>query len=65
MKTYRGVGSIAPHILASILDRDEWSASCWGCFTPREVGLQYPLDGRLLGSQNLSGHHDKKNPARN
>jgi hypothetical protein len=36
MKAYWGSGGIAPRILTSPLDGDEWSSSRPGRFTPRE-----------------------------
>jgi hypothetical protein len=42
------------HSLTSALDGGEWSASHPGHFTPK--GPWYPLDRRLSGPQNRSGH---------
>jgi hypothetical protein len=36
MKAYKGSGGIAPHVLVSALDEDEWSASRPNRFIPRE-----------------------------
>jgi hypothetical protein len=36
MGTYGRGGGIASLFLSLALDRGEWSASCPGCFTPRE-----------------------------
>jgi hypothetical protein len=36
MKSYRASGGIAPRILTSAPDGDEWSASRLGRFAPRE-----------------------------
>jgi hypothetical protein len=40
--------------LTSVLDEDEWSASCSCRFTPRKE-TQVPLYTRLSGSQRCSG----------
>jgi hypothetical protein len=50
-----GEWSIAPLFLTSALDGGEWSATCPCCFTPGG-SPQYPLDRRLSGPQNQSGH---------
>jgi hypothetical protein len=39
MKTYRGVVIIAATFLTLALNEDEWSASCPGHFTAREIDL--------------------------
>jgi hypothetical protein len=45
---------MAPPFFTSIIDADEWSASCLGRFIPGEK-LLYPLDTRLGGTQSQSG----------
>jgi hypothetical protein len=45
----------------SVLDRDKWSASGPGRFTPRErKSLRCSLDRRLSGPQNRSGSAGKE-----
>jgi len=46
--------------LISALDGGEWSASCPGCYTPRERACHYPLDRKLGGPQRKSGHGGEK-----
>jgi hypothetical protein len=52
-------GVIAPLILTS-LDRDEFSASRTGHFTP-EKEPRYPLNRMLVGSKSRSGRFGRKN----
>ena len=54
IKAYRGSRGIAPLILNSAPDRDEWSTSRTSRFNSGKEP-RYPLNGRLGGPQSRSG----------
>jgi hypothetical protein len=51
-----GSGGTVPPFLTSALDGGEWSALRLGRFTPKDRSFWYPLNGRLGGHQNQTGH---------
>ena len=49
MKTYRRIKLIAPFLLTLMWDGGKWSASCSGCFTPRESTSSTHWKGGRVG----------------
>jgi hypothetical protein len=63
MKAYWGSGFIAPLILTSAQDRDEWSASRPGRFTPRERAPGNHCIGGCVGPRAVLDTAEKKIPS--
>jgi len=56
IEAYRRVEAWLHSLLTSAFDRDEWSASRPGRFTPGKEP-RYPFNRRLGGPHSLSGHY--------